>query len=113
MKVVQLVIIGQSGSGIPNMTLSGLSIFTGQVTYPSNISCQNRLTVGMLIGKLPLIFIVIHSQWRIQGGGWWGFKPPPHDRTDENFQHRIKNGLFSSFCYICSIVGTVAFDKYY
>jgi hypothetical protein len=38
---------------------------------------------------------------------------PPHDRTDENFQHRILHGLFSSLCYICSIVGTVAFDKYY
>ena len=43
-------------------------------------------------------------------GGWWGFKPP-HDRTDKNVQHNIYYGLFSSLCYICSIVivGTVAF----
>jgi hypothetical protein len=64
--------------------------------------------VGDRITLVPVITGVFTG-----GGVGGGSTPPPHDRTDENFQHRIQHGLFSSLCYICSIVGTVAFNKYY
>ena len=41
-----------------------------------------------------------------------GSNPPMTGRT-KIFSIELKNGLFSSLCYICGIVGTVAFDKYY
>jgi hypothetical protein len=47
------------------------------------------------------------------GGGWWGSNPPPLMTGPTKIFSIDKLGLFSSLCYICSIVGTVAFDKYY
>jgi hypothetical protein len=42
-----------------------------------------------------------------------GVQTLPHDRTDENFQHNIYYGLFSSLCHSVVIVGTVAFANWY
>jgi len=64
-------------------------------------------------GSYLLIRIYPRNQWRIQGGVGGGSNPPPMTGRTKIFRIELKNGLFSSLCYICSIVGTVAFDKYY
>jgi len=47
----------QNGVGDSKFGVVGYSLFTGYVTQP-NFARQNRLTIVMLISKLPLIFIV-------------------------------------------------------
>ena len=42
------------------------------------------------------------QQWRIQGEGLVGVQTP-HDRTDENFQHRIKKMIYSVLCVIYAV----------
>ena len=44
----------------------------------------------------PRPYTLIKAQWRIQGGGLVGVQTP-HDRTDENFQHRIKKWFIQFF----------------
>ena len=38
-----------------------------------------------------------------RGGGLVGVQTPPHDRTDENFQLRIKKMVYSVLCVIYAV----------
>ena len=94
--------------------LSIPSLFTRIVPHPFQAGGRRRRPnlglVCVLLCNLCYLYPLVNSG--VFRGGWWGFKPPPMTGRTKIFSIELKNGLFSSLCYICSIVGTVAFSVF-